>query len=242
MLVLALATASLVACAGPPAGPPGGSAAAIPLGNVSLLRYTCGRFPFGADVFDQFQGAEHDATPAAAALRSHLAKPGPDIDFLPDSGWTLAGMDGRGAEFVVRGGDLGMKVVSVEQGPQGWAVTGWGDCSPRRILPAGLAAASWVLDPAQPVPGRTTRTFEALVTETDCASGQSSVGRVVGPEVLGVNDLVLVTFGVLAREGIQTCPGNPATRVTVDLGEPFGTRTLRDGGRFPPGDPARPGG
>jgi hypothetical protein len=190
-------------------------------------------------MLDRQGGDEAAANPAAAALRGHLAKNGPDIDFLPDRGWSLAGMDASGAEFVTEDGDLGMKMVSLRSADLGpWIVTGWGDCQPQRVLPPGLNDASWTLDPAEPRPGPDVQMFTALVTERECASGQSSEGRVVGPDILALGDEVLVTFAVRPLRGdTQTCPGNPVTRVTVDLGSPLGDRQLLDGGTLPPGDP-----
>ena len=76
------------------------------------------------------------------------------------------------------------------------------------------------------------------MTERECASGKSSEGRVVGPDILEVGDEVLVTFAVRPLGGdMQSCPGNPVTRVAVDLGSPLGDRQLLDGGTLPPGDP-----
>lgn len=203
-----------------------------------VLQYTCGRFPFGADVLDAAGMDETAANPVAVALRAHLAKGGPDIDFLPDHGWTLAGMDLSGAEFVTTAGDAGMKVVELDSQPT-WHVTGWGDCHARRVLAPGLGDADWVFDPVQPKPGPDTQTFVALVTERECASGQSSEGRVVGPDIMDAGDRLLVTFAVRPLGGdLQECPGNPPTRVKVDLGEPLGSRILLDGGSLPPRDPA----
>ena len=72
-------------------------------------------------------------------------------------------------------------------------------------------------------------------------SGRPADGRIVGPDVAGVNDLVLVTFAVRPLGGdFQTCPSSPASRVTADLGEPLGTRTLLDGGALPPREPVEP--
>jgi len=203
------------------------------------LQYTCGRFPFGAEILGRGDTDEAGADPASTALRHHLAKTGPDIDVLPDHGWTMVGTDADGAEFVTEDGDLGMKVVTLHSADVGpWIVTGWGDCRPQRVLPAGLGEASWTLDPAEPPPDAATQTFTALVTERDCASGQSSVGRVVGPDILELGNEVLVTFAVRPLAGdAQTCQGNPVTRVLVDLGSPLGDRQLLDGGTLPPGDP-----
>ena len=76
--------------------------------------------------------------------------------------------------------------------------------------------------------------------ERACASGRPADGRIVGPDVVGVNSLVLVTFAVRPLPGDQDCPSNPPSRVTVDLGEPLGTGTLLDGGTLPPREPVAP--
>ena len=205
------------------------------------LRYTCGAFPFAPGLLATGPGdAEQANNPAAAALRAHLAGVGPDIDFLPDAGWHLTGMDARVAEFVTGGGDLGMKVVLVENGADGWKVANWGDCQPRIDLAGGLGAAEWAFDPTQPKPGAATQVFDALVTEMSCNGGQPADGRIVGPQIVRSADTVLVIFAVRPRPGGHTCQSNPSTRIRVDLGEPLGDRKLLDGGRLPPGDPAQP--
>ena len=209
------------------------------------LRYTCGAFPFEPGLLTAGPGDDEQADdPVAAALRAHLAGVGPDIDFLPDTGWHLAGKDAQNAEFVTVGGDLGMKVVVVsngENGSDGWKVTGWGQCQPRLQLPTGLGSAEWAFDPAQPKPDATTQVFDAMVTEMSCNSGQPADGRIVGPQIVKSADTVLVIFAVRPRPGdFQTCPSNPSTRIRVDLGEPLGERELLDGGRLPPGDPTQP--
>ena len=110
-----------LAC-GPATPTPGSSAApnTIPPAGVAFLRYACGRFPFGAEVLDITREDELANTPEAAALRAHLAQPGPDFDSLPDRGWTLVGTDATGAEFVaVTDGDPGMVNVLVARGGAG---------------------------------------------------------------------------------------------------------------------------
>jgi hypothetical protein len=165
----------------------------------------------------------------------------PDIDFLPDTGWHLVGMDARSAEFVTLGGDLGMKMVEVASGPAGWKVNGWGDCQARVVLAGGLGDARWAFDPAQPAPEATTQVFVAMVTENACNSGKPADGRIVGPQLIKSPASILVIFAVRPAPGdIALCPSNPATRVQVDLGEPLGDRKLLDGGRLPPGDPSEP--
>jgi hypothetical protein len=96
--------------------------------------------------------------------------------------------------------------------------------------------ATWTFAPGQEI-GPDTTEFVAMVTERNCASGQSSEGRIVGPMVDAHNDRVVVTFEVRPLGGEQTCPGNPPTAVTVRLGEAPGPRPLLDGGREPPSEP-----
>ena len=132
------------------------------------------------------------------------------------------------------------RVIGPAQEPfavDGWVVDGWGGCTPQRVLAAGLGNAEWTLAPGQAI-GPATSRFEALVTETACASGQSSEGRIAGPDVVVAGDAVLVTFAVREPGGnTQTCQGSPATRVTVTLREPLGSRTLLDGSTLPPREP-----
>ena len=208
--------------------------------ELDALRYTCGRFPFEAALISApARNDEEAATPVAAALRAHLAIPGPDTDFLPDRGWTLVGADATGAEFVTLGGDLGMKSVSLESGPSGWRVSGWGDCKPRLLLPAGVGNAEWTWG-GPGSPGPDTQGFEALLSEMSCAGGQSPLGRILGPDVIVTPDAVIVIFAVRRLGGAQTCQGIAPTRIAVDLGQPLGDRKLLDGGRLPYGDPLVP--
>ncbi len=207
--------------------------------DPAALRYTCGEFTFAPDLLTAGPGNDQQAdNPAAVALRAHLAESGPDFEFLPDTGWHLVGVDDRRAEFIAVGADGEIANVTVENGPNGWRVGGWGGCQPRVALASGLGAAVWAFDPDQPEPDATTQVFDALVTEMSCNSGQPADGRIVGPQVIATADTVLVVFAVRPRPGGHDCQGNPAARVTVDLGEPLGNRALLDGGRLPPGDPA----
>jgi len=242
LVLLAAGCASPSASTAPAsASAPEPPAATGPVG-ADDLRFTCGRFPFSVEILTAPGRQDEDAAnPAAEALRRHLVQGGPDIDFLPDDGWTLVGMDGQLAEFViVVGGDPGMKSVSVENSGGQWNVSGWGGCRPTVVLAAGLGEAEWAWGgPGQPGPD--TRTFDALVTERSCASGKSSEGRVVGPEIVRTDEMVLVMFAVRPLPGdFFDCQGNPSTRVPVDLGEPLGDRQLLDGGRLPFADPTEP--
>lgn len=105
------------------------------------------------------------------------------------------------------------------------------------LRPAG--PATWSLPSDQEI-GPETAVFTALVTEVDCASGQSSEGRVVGPDITYGSHDVIITFAVRPLRGdAQECPGNPATPVEVTLSEPLRDRVLIDGGADPPREPSR---
>jgi hypothetical protein len=98
-------------------------------------------------------------------------------------------------------------------------------------------AATWTHDPDVEIGPDTTEVI-AWVTESACASGQSSADRIIGPDIQVSADAIVVTFRVKALLGVsQTCPSNPPTRVTVRLPEPLGDRVLLDGGREPPEEP-----
>lgn len=198
------------------------------------LRYTCGTFGFDPAFLNRAGNAEQGADPIAAALRAHLAISGPDFDWLPDTGWVLVGADDRRAELITRDQAGSLLNVFLENGGAGWTVTGWGGCEPSLALPPGLNRADWIPDPEDPAPNAGTRAFMALVRERECASGQSSEGRVVGPVLQFDADRVLVAFGVRALPGgVQTCQGNPSTPMIVDLGQALGDRELIVAGHLP---------
>ncbi len=237
LVVLAL-IGEVIGCGGPspsvdgsPTSSPAGSAAVV--GELEL-RYTCGTFGFDPAFLNQEGNAEQGADPIAEALRVHLAMPGPDFDILPDTGWLLVGVDDRAAELIARDRLGSLMSISVTNGETGWRVTGWGNCGPALILPPGLNGARWLPDPEGQVPDAATRAFTALVTENECASGQPSVGRVVGPVISVDAERVLVAFAVRALPaGAQTCQGNPSTPVLIDLGRALGDRVLIDAGHLP---------
>jgi hypothetical protein len=95
--------------------------------------------------------------------------------------------------------------------------------------------ASWALAEGQELDAETEQ-FVARVTEMNCASGQSSEGRIVGPKVEYGDDAIIVTFAVRPPPGgeFHTCQGNPPTLVLVTLSEPLGDRQLLDGHVDPP--------
>jgi hypothetical protein len=115
--------------------------------------------------------------------------------------------------------------------------------SPSESEPAGIGRASWALPTDEEI-GRGTVQFTALVRERACASGRSSEGRIIGPDITYTDEAVIVTFQVQGLSGAQDCQGNPSTATQVTLEEALGDRRLLDGDSDPPREPPRcePGG
>jgi len=201
------------------------------------LQYTCGTFAFAADALTDVGSAETPTSPASTALARYLVDPMRLNPRLPLRGWRPIGADDTTAEFASTEPDGTIWNTVVRKGASGWIVDTADLCQPILVLPGGLARADWTLDPGQGVPTGATTVFDALVTETGCNSGGPADGRIVGPKIVRGTTDVLVVFAVRPRGGAQRCPSNPATRVTVDLGEPLGARRLLDGGHLPYGDP-----
>jgi hypothetical protein len=210
----------------------------IPTESVSVpdLTFSCGHFTFGSNVLTAPERQDQDApTPAAAVVREEIATAGSESG-LPARGWRLIGADVTHQEFIARGVDGRLVNIVVTNVNGRWTLDERGSCYAAVVLANGAVTASWAWG-SPDRPGPTTQTFDALVTERSCASGQSADGRIVGPIVVTTADLVLVVFGTHPRPGSQDCQGNPSSRVHVDLGAPLGTRQLLDGGHLPFGDP-----
>jgi hypothetical protein len=218
------------------------STEALPDGLVlAETRYSCGEPPgFLPAILDEPATAETEDHPSAAALRAAIAEAGPDIDLLPESGYWLASRDERVAEYIARepaGADPAFVSATLENHGGAWKLAGWGQCRPQIVL-EGLSLATWVLDPDAPAPQAGTRTFDAVVTERDCTSGQPMGARLLPPSVTYGRDSVFVVFAATpqADQGFATCPSNPPARVRVELREPLGDRRLLDAALFPPAD------
>lgn len=100
-------------------------------------------------------------------------------------------------------------------------------------VPETIFPANWLLDPAFAPPSETDSEVHVLVKERECASGQPPVNRLQPPQIEASASEIVVTFfleSMLVTEITVTCPGNPFTPYLLDLGEPLGNRTLRDGG------------
>ena len=205
------------------------------------IRYTCGGHPFTPDVLSARGRAETGDSAQSVVLREFVGSGMMETESLPEEGWLLVGMDGRSASFVAPTADPArFEYVLMDGADDAWRVTGWGGCRPQ-VWFEDANPSTWVLEPAGKRPAPEATEFVARVTETTCASGQSSRGRVQPPIIVYTAAEVVVTFPIepLPGDG-QDCQGNPSTAGTVTLDEPLGDRTLLDGGTYPPGDPAAP--
>ena len=254
--VAGLLSAVLVGCGGSggSAGPsrvssePIGSAAVAapespaseaPDGSLSDpgLQYVCGQVPFDPDVLAESGAAETGSDPAEVALREHLASGGEEAIALPSTGWLAVGGSQRLVEFVAPRGIDGFAFVLAEQDGETWGVTGWGGCRPTAVL-AGASLATWNYAPDEPEPGPGTTTFAAVVTERACTGGRPMGERLLPPDISYGETVITIIFAARPLTGGHDCPGNPSSRVTVQLLEPLGDRVLRDGAFFPANDPA----
>ncbi|WP_424467028.1 hypothetical protein [Pseudoclavibacter helvolus] len=66
------------------------------------------------------------------------------------------------------------------------------------------------------------------VTRLGCSGGET--GEVLEPQVTYEAEHIVIRVDVVPVYGLQTCPGNDAVPVVVQLTEPIGSRSLIDGG------------
>ncbi len=137
----------------------------------------------------------------------------------------LVHSDGTAAEST-------LAFMEVEKDGSEWRWAGssiGGGCPLEVMVPTGLNAVDWRLDPSSE-PLTTASTFiHVLVTERACASGQVIGDRLLGPQVIVTDTDVLIAFAAQVQGGIQTCPGNPETAVTIELSGPIGSRVVTNG-------------
>jgi hypothetical protein len=241
---LLLVIVALVGCAPGTTGPTDAPPAALVLGDV---RFSCDGPPgFLPALLDQPATAETEDHPSAIALRTARADNGQAFEPLPPSGYWLVSRDERIAEYLARpvgAPDREFASATVEKKDGVWKLVGWGNCHPAIVLD-GLSRATWTLEAGADAPAAEATSVTALVTESVCTGGQPMGARLLPPAITYGEDSVLIVFAarpLVFDEGVLvTCPGNPASRVEVQLGEPLGERQLLDGGVFPPAEPVPP--
>lgn len=218
---------------------PSESAAASPAGPVQLLTCATQGPGWAVTKLDGPADAENGTTPAAKALLDYVT--GIDGTDLPDTGWHELY---RSKELALYGqedpsGEPGVLLVATIRNNGGaWAGEDNGQCRPQTWLGTSLGiAATWRLSVKTT---KTSKTLKVLVTEKACASGKSAKGRIAKPRILSEEDRITITIGVTPLDGEQDCKANPATPLTVTLGEALGTRQLYDGGPYPAIEVAQP--
>lgn len=100
------------------------------------------------------------------------------------------------------------------------------DDHPTEPIPSAQPA-SWRLAPGEALDPAAT-TLSILVTEEECASGQSALGRILPPEILYSETSIEIRVYITPMQGAD-CPSNPETPFTVVLDQPLGDRELVNG-------------
>lgn len=199
---------------------------------------SCGGPAFPLSLLDEPGRAETLDDPAAEALRRHLASPGPDFDWLPDTGWYEVARTDVEVSYIAEGAPGAdpqyVGVTAVLEG-DAWHVPSWGQCRLQAALEPGLGLATFRVAPNAELAPELNE-IPVLVHERGCNSGQDARGRIVEPRIILGAEAVTVVFAVRPREGEHTCPGNPETPYLLVLPEPIGNRTLFDGSEIPPRD------
>lgn len=214
-----------------PTGPPSPTTASGPdLPGVLVCEDS--DFEVPADVLREPANAELAPDGPAFALRQFVVTPEARSLEMPVTGWRRVAASAQSVTFLAHG-PAGWVTATVTPADDGtWQFWEGGSCPLRIRLPDELGFATWRLDP-EDRPTRDDLTVTVLVTETACASGRPSVGRLLAPVVLAADDAVTIAFAVRKLPGGQDCPANPEARVVVELPKPLGDRGLFDGSSFP---------
>ncbi|MEO8184367.1 MAG: hypothetical protein ABI895_36580 [Deltaproteobacteria bacterium] len=134
--------------------------------------------------------------------------------------------------LLVHQDEEGVSFMTVNRVGGAWRWSGsqrGGPCPLYYLMPEGLHAVDWRLDPeAPPDPGETR--LKVLITERECVSGVYVGGRLRGPQVVMTEDAVRIAFAAVPPAGNAfTCPSNPETAVTVELPASLGDREIIEG-------------
>jgi hypothetical protein len=130
--------------------------------------------------------------------------------------------------LLVHEGAGGLSFMNVERAGEAWmwsSSQGAGRCPIHYVVPEGLNAVDWRLDP-EVARDTSATTLEVLITERECVSGQAIGGRLRGPQVVMTDDVVRIAFAAEPPPGDVSCPGNPEARTTVELPAPLGDRDI----------------
>lgn len=139
---------------------------------------------------------------------------------------------GRG-DIRTHGSRTLQRITGATNVPDGtWLLTSSGPCAQRLVADEDIGDADLTLaDTASP----SDASIDLLVHERACASGQSAEGRIRLLELSETAEQIRLRIGVRPPDGdSQSCPANPPTTFTVELGEPLGGREIVDVSVVPP--------
>ena len=193
--------------------------------GIPSVRYSRLIDPLSIDLVDH---------PAVDALRAELEAPGPEP--LARGEWVVISIGDTRATFAVLFPDEMAHAQFRGEGDR-WRLGTYGlgpPCEPTVVLPEGLNRVIANLDP-ESLPSPDSTTIDLLVTEVACASGREMGDALQGPQVVETDTEVLVAFAATPLSDREVdCQGNPSSRVSVELSEPLGHRTIYDGLYVPP--------
>jgi hypothetical protein len=123
------------------------------------------------------------------------------------------------------------RITGASNVPEGtWLLTSAGPCVQRLVGDDGLGAADVTL---ADTPAQDETALDLLVREQNCASGRNADGRIEVVELEETAEQVRLRVGVERLGGDQSCQGNPATPLTVELADPLGDREVVDSSVVP---------
>lgn len=165
-------------------------------------------------------------------IEESLAPLAEQVGGEPDIGeWRIAHMDDDTVNLISIDGGIFTFVVMERANDGGWDFRNSSsseDCMLEVRTDDQLGPVDFIVESADPE----SSTVVVSATERSCASGQPMGDRLQDPQVAVTDDTILVILGAEPLEGDQDCQGNPSRRVEVDLGEPLGDRSIRDGREF----------
>lgn len=243
MRLLAAALVALLvfagqACEAPsrPSTAPSSSPSPLPSATLADIHgVTCDRgagIRFAAVQLAEVGAAHLDPDPAGEALRSFLASPqGAGSGSVS---WTRVVEDAERVQFLGRQTNGAfVYVLFVKQGGR-WTLDKDGGCSLAIALPPGSAPVSWLLDPHAPADAGS-QELQLLLRGYPCDPAGPPLEH-VDPAVVSVTESSVIV-AVIGHDGRaeRYCVG--PTPIRVPLPVPLGTRSVLDGGQFPPTGP-----
>ena len=198
------------------------------------LTYCGGEAIAPVSLFTGPAGAENGALPSEGGLREVLADPEISWIGLAQTGYRLLAESPESASFVSGEISEGPRFLSLRKVEGQWKFGGSGPCFLDTVI-AGVETVSWSLAADQPALEPGTRRIRIDLGPGGCSSGASQDDRARKPIFRQMGRRLLMTTVLEPLPpGIYTCQGVIDPPLTVKLPGRLGTRTLYDGGSFPP--------